>query len=137
MSLNNLLGGVLNAVAGQGGQQNPLLQMATALLQDNGGLNGLLDKLQQGGLAEAAASWVGTGQNQAVDAGQLSTALGHEAISAIAARFGVNPAQAGAGLADLLPRVIDGLTPDGQVPANAQGDVLGALVGQLAGKLFR
>lgn len=137
MSLNHLLGGVMNAVAGQGGQQNPLLQMATALLQDSGGLNGLLGKLQQGGLAEAAASWVGTGQNRAVDASQISKALGNEAVGALAARFGLNPAQASDGLAGLLPRVIDGLTPDGKVPDNAQGDALGALVGQLAGRLFR
>ena len=36
-----------------------------------GGLGGLLDKLQKGGLTDAANSWVGPGQNQPVSPGQL------------------------------------------------------------------
>ena len=49
-----------------------------------GGLGGLLDKLQKGGLADAANSWVGPGQNQPVSPGQLGSALGPDIIKTLA-----------------------------------------------------
>jgi uncharacterized protein YidB (DUF937 family) len=41
-----------------------------------GGLGGLLDKLQNGGLGNVINSWIGHGQNQPVSPGQLGSALG-------------------------------------------------------------
>ncbi len=43
-------------------------------------------------------------------------------LGQIAAQLGVSPQQASGGLADLLPQVIDGLTPNGQLPQG--GDML-------------
>ncbi|MGA8033523.1 MAG: YidB family protein, partial [Casimicrobiaceae bacterium] len=61
--LGNLVGGLLGGQLPQGAQaQSPLLQMALQLLQQNGGIQGVLGKFEQAGLGAQAQSWIGTGQ---------------------------------------------------------------------------
>src|SRR5580693_2901718 len=55
-----------------------------------GGLGGLLDKLQKGGLGDVANSWVGSGQNQPVTPKQLGPALGPDIIKTLAQRSGLS-----------------------------------------------
>ena len=108
-------GQILQQLGGGGGQQNPLLQMVAGLLQPPGGLQGLIDQLQKGGLGAQAASWVGTGSNLPVEPGQLQQALGGDWMSALASHLGTSPDQASQSVASLLPDVIDKLTPGGTV----------------------
>jgi len=103
--------------------------MVGELLNNAGGLSGILSKLQQGGLAEAAASWVGTGTNQPVSADALGGALGPDLMGMVAKQLGGNTQQAAGTLADLLPGLIDKLTPQGQVPTDNGMGALGALLG--------
>jgi len=104
--------GSLNSGSNQGGD-NPLLQIASTLLQGQGGLAGLLEKFQQAGLGEHAASWVGTGANLPVDGSQITQALGSDTLSALARKFGLSGTQVSAGLAQELPQLIDKVTPNG------------------------
>ncbi|MFT3736227.1 MAG: YidB family protein [Rhodocyclaceae bacterium] len=115
MSLfGDLAGQVLGNVLGGNTQgSNPLLQIATSLLQQHGGLDGLLTQFQAAGLGEQAASWVGTGPNKAIDASQLSSVLGNDVLEALAGKFGLSGTQVSGGLADLLPQLIDKATPGG------------------------
>lgn len=129
------IGGQLLQQLGGGGQQNPLLQMVLGLMQQPGGLQGLIDRLQQGGLGEQAASWVGTGSNLPVDPEQLQQALGGDWMSALAAQIGTSPEQASQSVASLLPDVVDKLTPDGTV-GDLQSLVPQGLESLLGGKLF-
>lgn len=85
-----------------------------------GGLGGLLGKLQQGGLADAANSWVGTGQNQPVQPGQLGQALGQSTISDLAKQAGISEQDLLNGLSQVLPGLIDKLTPNGRVPTHSE-----------------
>src|SRR5215469_13084433 len=55
-----------------------------------GGLGGLVDKLQKGGLGDVVNSWVGPGQNQPVSPNQLGPALGPDMIKTLAQRSGKN-----------------------------------------------
>jgi uncharacterized protein YidB (DUF937 family) len=55
-----------------------------------GGLGGLLNKLQQGGLGNVTNSWVGSGQNQPVSPGQLGSALGPNIIKTLAQQSGLS-----------------------------------------------
>lgn len=112
--LDQLAGQVLGSVLG--GQQagnSPLLQIASALLQGQGGLAGVLQKFQAAGLGEQAASWVGTGENLPVEAGHITQALGQDTITDLAARFGLSGDQVSNGLAQVLPHLIDKMTPQG------------------------
>jgi len=154
-----LLDSVLGAaLGGQQGGQAPgaggldpqmLMGLVSQLLNNAGGLSGLMAKLQQGGLAEVAASWVSTGANQPVSPDALGSALGPDLMGQIAQAFGGNQQQAAGTLADLLPGLIDQLTPQGQLPADnglgglgallggGQGPDLGAIAGALGGFLRR
>ncbi|MDP3348969.1 MAG: YidB family protein [Hydrogenophaga sp.] len=119
------------APAGGSGGLSPklLITMVSTLLNNAGGLQGLLAKLQSAGLGDAAQSWVGTGANQPVNPAQLGQALGPDLMGMIAAQLGGNQDQASIALADLLPGLIDQLTPQGQVPADNGLGALGALLG--------
>jgi uncharacterized protein YidB (DUF937 family) len=85
-----------------------------------GGLGGLLDKLQKGGLGSAANTWVGSGQNQPVPPGQLGSALGPDIIKTLAQRSGLSEEEITKQLSQILPGVVDKLTPQGRLPTIAE-----------------
>lgn len=119
-----LLDSVVGALAGgQSGGDNPLLGIVMQLLNNQpGGLGGLVQSFQQGGLGDIVNSWVSTGKNLPISAEQLQSVLGSGQLRDIAAQLGVSPEQASGSLADLLPIVVDQLTPNGQLPQG--GDLL-------------
>lgn len=119
------------ATAGALGGLDPqmLIGIVGVLINNAGGLSGLLAKLQQGGLADAAQSWVGTGANQPVSPDALGGALGPNLMGQLMQHMGGNQQQAAGTLADLLPALIDQLTPQGQLPADNSLGGLGALLG--------
>jgi uncharacterized protein YidB (DUF937 family) len=102
--------------AGTGAQPTPD-QGTGGLL---GGLGGLLEKLQNGGLGNAINSWIGTGQNQPVSPGQLGSALGPDVIKMLAQRSGLSEEEITQQLSQILPGVVDKLTPHGRVPTVAE-----------------
>jgi uncharacterized protein YidB (DUF937 family) len=85
-----------------------------------GGLGGLLDKFQKGGLGHAINAWPGTGQNQPVSPGQLGSALGPDIIKTLAQRSGLSEEEITKQLSQILPGVIDKLTPQGRLPTAAE-----------------
>ena len=85
-----------------------------------GGLGGLLDKLQKGGLGNATNSWIGSGQNQPVSPGQLGSALGPDIIKMLAQRSGLSEEEITKQLSQILPGVVDKLTPQGRLPTMAE-----------------
>ena len=94
-------------------------EMATAvngLIERHGGVSGIVAQLEQQGLGSTVKSWVGTGPNQPISADQLHQALGSGAVKDLAAKFGLNPQDFAQKMAQVLPQVIDKLTPNGVVP---------------------
>lgn len=134
--LDQLAGQVMGSLGAQ--KQDPvshsgLMGSVLGMLEQSGGLPALLQKLQASGLGDQVASWVGTGENQAVSGDQVQAALGSDQLAAIAAQAGVEPAHAATGLAQILPQLINQLTPGGEVPSN---DMLAQGINMLKGKLF-
>lgn len=127
------LGGLVGMLA-----SNPqLIQVVTGMLGndgEHGGLGGLVSKFQQAGLGDAVNSWIGGGPNQPVSGDQITSALGSGTISDIAAKLGVNPDQAAGQLSQVLPGLINHLTPGGQAPEQGLGNT-GDLMGMLGGLL--
>jgi uncharacterized protein YidB (DUF937 family) len=124
--LGNVLGRMLDS-RGAPGQQNPLLQMALQLLQQNGGIGGVVDKFRQAGFGQQADSWVSTGENKPIGADELQQVLGSGALGDIAAKLGLSTGAAAGGLASMLPQLIDHMTPHGQVPDDQSDPVAQAL----------
>jgi len=129
------LGGLIGLVA-----SNPqLLQVITRMLSNGsaeGGLGGLIGKFQQAGLGDAISSWIGGGPNQHISPDQMTSALGEDTISQIAAQLGLSQGEAAGQLSQLLPEVIDHLTPAGRAPAVGLGNS-GDLMGMLDGLMQR
>jgi uncharacterized protein YidB (DUF937 family) len=82
-----------------------------------GGLGGLLEQLGRTGFREQADSWVSRGANKPISPGAISDIFGKEGLEAISRRSGLSPEDASHGLSELLPEVVDRMTPDGNVPA--------------------
>lgn len=119
-----LLDGLMGSLMGgqQQGGNNPLLQIAMQMLADkgngSGGLGGLMNTLQNAGLGDQLKSWIGTGENMPISGDQLSQALGSDKLREIASQLGMSHGEVSGGLADILPQMIDKLTPNGQLPDN-------------------
>ena len=97
-----------------------------------GGIGGLVAKFQQAGLGDVVGSWIGTGHNENISGEQLSGALGEDTMAALARKLGVSPEAAASQISNILPGLIDHLTPQGQTPAGGLGnssDLLGMLGG--------
>jgi uncharacterized protein YidB (DUF937 family) len=129
---DSLVGQVESAISGN---QGGVMDAVTHLINnpETGGLQGLVKTLQDKGSGNEVASWIGTGQNMPVTADQIVQVIGNDRLQGIAQKFGLSPQTLSSGLAEMLPHVIDHLSPNGQLPANhlvEQGLSL------LKGKLF-
>ena len=103
-----------------GGTSNPLATGLLHMIQNQpGGLSGLIQCFHDKGLGGLAASWVGTGQNLPITADQIQNVLGSEKVKELAAQAGISPEVAGTALSQLLPALVDKLTPNGQIPQHA------------------
>jgi uncharacterized protein YidB (DUF937 family) len=119
--LDGLLGNVLGSLrdsADPAQAQNPLLQAALQVLQQNGGIEGIVEKFRHAGYGAQADSWVSTDQNQPVAPDAVQQALGPGTLGDLASRLGMSNGAIAGGLAAMLPQIIDRMTPQGQVPTN-------------------
>jgi uncharacterized protein YidB (DUF937 family) len=96
-----------------------LLNSSLGMLEKMGGINGLVKKFQQSGMGDIAASWVGTGENKNINPDQLTHALGSDQIDAIAQQADIPKSQAASVLSQVLPAMVDKLTPDGKEPESS------------------
>jgi len=111
--LDNLEGMALNAVSGS----NPEAAAVLSMIQNHpGGINGMVQAFHDNGLGGVVNSWIGNGPNQSISADQIQQVLGSGPLQGVAQKLGVSPEQASSTLAQLLPQVMNHITPNGQVP---------------------
>ena len=105
-------------MGGSAGTQNPLLDIALNLLTNpqTGGLEGLAETFKSKGLNDIMSSWVSTGQNLPISGKQIQDVLGSDLVQQFAKKLGASNQDVSGGLANLLPDLIDKLTPTGQLP---------------------
>ena len=87
-----------------------------------GGLGDLIGKLTAGGAGQQVNSWVGPGENQPIQPGQLGSALGGNILNELSARTGMSQQELLNQLAAVLPQIINNLTPRGRMPTLAEFD---------------
>lgn len=129
-----LLDGIASILGGNTGASS---NVAGSLLDmiaggQGGGLGGLVQDFQQQGLGHLVESWVGTGQNLPVSAAQIQQVLGPK-VQAMAAQHGVSADTVSQAISQLLPHLVDQLTPNGQLPQG--NDALTAGLAALRSKL--
>lgn len=136
--LDSVLGALANSQPGaqppapgatQGTPGSVLLSTVISMLANGqhpqgagvGGLGDLIGRFTQGGMGDVIGSWIGHGQNAPISGGQLTDVLGSDVIGQIAAQLGLSHGDAAGQLSQMLPEVIDRLTPHGQAPASGLG----------------
>jgi len=129
--LGQVLGGLLGGQAQ--GQSSVLAGILQQVLSSSGGLEGLVSRFERAGLGNAAQSWIGTGQNQAVSPEQIGQVFPDDQLGRWASEAGTTPDQLQAVLAQALPHTVDRATPNGQLPAPGGMPDLSGIVGQLLG----
>jgi len=87
------------------------------------------------------SSWLGDGENEAIDAGGLTSLFGEDKISEFADKLGVDTDTALSGLSDVIPNMIDKSSEGGNIMGSLLGNVMesaggaGGIMGMI-GKLF-
>jgi uncharacterized protein YidB (DUF937 family) len=114
--LGQVLGGGQPGGGGLGGVLGGLTGRGAGAGREPGGLGDLLERMQRTGYADQARSWVGTGQNMPIQPDALDQIFGQGGIEEIARRAGVTREEAAEGMSELLPEVVNHVTPDGDVP---------------------
>jgi uncharacterized protein YidB (DUF937 family) len=129
-----------SANGGSAGGTDPMAALAglQQAVQQEGGIDALMGKLKDAGLADQVDSWVGTGDNQPVDPAALGQALGPDTVQRLSAGSGIDIGQLLPLLATFLPQIINMLTPKGTVPDGGLGQAasgmdLGTVLGGLLG----
>lgn len=114
MSLFDTIGALLGK--SQGSSTSVPEALVAALGSHEGGLDGLIQKFEASGLGPVISSWIGNGPNQAVSPDALHGILGSDLVQQISAKTGLPLQQLLPQIAQHLPQLIDGMTPNGQVP---------------------
>jgi uncharacterized protein YidB (DUF937 family) len=158
MGLTEILAGMVGGQSGAGAQggQAQLLNLILSMLAGGGrgggglggglggggvgagfggggGLDALLRQFREAGLGAQADSWVSTGPNLPVSGDQLRGAFGDAQMDDLAGRMGLSTGDLSSQMAQMLPDVVDRLTPQGRMPDGGFGgldDLLGALLGR-------
>ena len=124
--------GLMDTVTGLLGRRSPksgdpLMDALLPVLMNNGeldGLGGLVGKFTNAGLGPKANSWVGSGDNELLDADEVEQALGADELDRIAKKAGVSRSEAKAGLAEMIPGLVDKMSPGGTLPTGDLGQAL-------------
>lgn len=124
------LGDIGGALFGRGGK-GQILKVLLGMLASGkfGGLDGLLNKFNNNGMQNQLASWVSTRPNETVSPAQVEHALGADTVKEIAQQAGIDHTQAAQGLAEVIPQLVDKVTPTGVMP---QQDIVSDAIGKLS-----
>ena len=142
--LGDLLGGLMGGGAGQGGNRPAdlsglgrdqgqgqsgsgmgnkggalmllLLPLAMQWVQRNGGIGGVLERFRNQGYSQQAASWVSTGENEELQPQAVNELMGTEELSRMSQQLGVSQEEVSSSMAQILPEIVNQLTPQGGVP---------------------
>ena len=135
MGLLDSVIGVLSGIRTSSGRGD-MLNAVLGMLADDGdgpGIGELMRRFEQGGHAEEMSSWIGRGENLPIAPDALQDVLGGDMIERLAQQLGLSQDVTADRLSQMLPYVVDKLTPSGEVPAGGLGD-MGKLMGRMASR---
>jgi len=135
MGLLDSVIGALSGVRSTDGNGDMLGAVLHMLADDGDGLGveGLVERFHEGGMSQVLDSWIGRGGNLPISPDDLQRVLGGATIDDIAQQLGLSHRVTADRLSQMLPYVVDKLTPHGRLPADGLGD-MGQLMGRMAGR---
>ena len=98
---------------------NDLTDILTQIFGGGGAqkLPDVVKQFEEKGMREQVDSWVRPGPNKPVDRRQIEDVFGDRELETIARSRGIDRGQLAEVLARYIPKIIDELTPGGQLPA--------------------
>ena len=133
-SLASVAGGVLSGQNTAGDPKAALIQAVLGMLAgggQQGGLAGLAQAFKDKGMGDVVQSWIGTGQNMPISADQITQVLGGAKLDELANSAGLSTADVSSHLSQLLPGIVDKLTPNGHIPEGGIQNAMSMLEGFL------
>lgn len=124
--------GTLQSALGDENKGNDLLGSVMNLIGGQNGLSALVQQFTSNGLGDVVSSWIGSGNNMPVSSEQIQSTLGSETVKNLASKLGMDSNSFAGQLSNMLPDVVDKLTPDGKMP---EGDILSKGMDLLGGLL--
>jgi uncharacterized protein YidB (DUF937 family) len=106
-----LFDGVLGGIVGAG-----MVSVVNGILEQHGGVQGVVREFENKGFGDAVRSWVGTGRNQPVSPADVHQVLGPDLMQQLSAKSGLSVQELAEKLSHVLPQAVDRLTPDGAIP---------------------
>jgi uncharacterized protein YidB (DUF937 family) len=103
--------GILGGIVGAG-----MVSVVNGILEQHGGLQGVVSEFEKNGLGPTVRSWVGTGPNQPISPEEVHKALGPDLLRQLAERSGLSEQDLVQKVAHVLPQAVDQLTPNGTIP---------------------
>jgi len=103
--------GLLGGLVGAG-----MVSVVNDILEKHGGVQGVVDEFEKGGLGATVKSWVSTGPNQAITPDQVHKALGPDLMRQLSEKSGLSVQELAEKLSQVLPQAVDKLTPGGAIP---------------------
>jgi uncharacterized protein YidB (DUF937 family) len=106
-----LFDGVLGGIVGAS-----MVSVVNGILEQHGGVQGVVSEFEKNGLGQTVRSWVGTGPNEPVSAADIQRVIGPDLLQQLSAKSGVAPQALAEHLSQILPKAVDHLTPNGVIP---------------------
>ncbi len=113
--------GELSKKLGGEGNAGSLFEQAMSLINNpsTGGISGFIEAFKNNRLGDIVSSWISTGENMPISADQILQTIGPDRIQNIAQKIGMSNEDLTQHLSQVLPQIIDKLTPDGDVPSSS------------------
>lgn len=133
-----LLDSIVGSLVNGGSQKNSLsqLQAIWSWVQEQGGIEVLIQKFQQGGLGEVLSSWLSNGSNRAVSSQDIQSAFSQQDLQSLATKLDTDIEGASGTLSEMLPHLVDKISPQGEVHPEASGNTQNDL-GSLVDSIFK
>jgi uncharacterized protein YidB (DUF937 family) len=103
--------GLLGGIVGAG-----MVSVVNGILEQHGGVQGVVSEFEKNGLGATVQSWVSTGPNRTISTDEVHKALGPDLLQQLSAKSGLSVQELVQKLAHVLPQTVDKLTPDGTIP---------------------
>lgn len=137
---DSLAKNALGSMLGGSAKMDPAA-MLSGLLNEAGGLTGMMAQFEKAGMSATFTSWVSTEANLPITAEQMKAAVGEENLQALAGKVGMQVHTVLPLLSQFLPQIIDKLTPHGHIhdnnPSGSQiQSVLTSVISSGLGGLF-
>lgn len=117
--MDNIKAKAESLLHGKGFEGGKILTAVHDLIQQQGGIDGVIKKFQDQGLGATIQSWISSGANQSISADQIKSVFGQENIQKAADKVGIDSSSLTQKLTTALPTIIDKLSPNGQISASS------------------